>query len=160
MRDRSRSTGRVAAVVLAAGSASRYGSTKALAALDGRPILQHVLDALAATGIDEAVVVLGDAAAEIERGIAWRDERRLLNPHPERGLASSLQVGLLALDGAVDGALIVLGDQPLLRPDVVRLLVEALARRHSTDRRPSLCRERDVEPGPPRPSRLAAGPGP
>jgi molybdenum cofactor cytidylyltransferase len=120
-----RSTGRVAAVVLAAGAATRFGSTKALAPLDGRPVLQHVLDALAVAAVGEVLVVLGDAATEIEGGIDWRNERRVRNPHPQRGLASSLQVGLDALDDEVAGALIALGDQPRLRPAVVRQIVGA-----------------------------------
>jgi len=85
----------IAAVVLAAGAASRFGSPKALARLDGRPILEHVLDAVREAGIKEVVVVLGHAAAEIEDGIQWLDEHLVRNPDP-RHLSSSLQVGVAA----------------------------------------------------------------
>ena len=56
----------VAALVLAAGASSRFGSPKALAQFEGRPLLEHVLDAVREAGIDEIVVVLGHAADEIE----------------------------------------------------------------------------------------------
>lgn len=127
---------RVGGLVLAAGAAARFGSNKLLARLEGRPLLQHVLDALAAAGVVDVVVVLGDAADEIERAIAWRAERRVRNLHPEAGLSSSLRIGLATL-AALDreatggqarfsGALVLLGDQPRVRPAVIgRLLAEA-----------------------------------
>lgn len=116
--------GGVVAIVLAAGSASRFGSAKALAVLEGRPMLQHVLDAVASADVAEVVVVLGAAADEVEVAIHWRGERRVRNPNPERGLASSLRVGLAALPPGAEAALIVLGDQPRLRPEVIRAVVE------------------------------------
>ena len=118
---------RVVAIVLAAGAATRFGSVKQLAPLDDRPLLQHPLDALAAAGIDDVVVVLGAEAATIEGAITWRTERRRVNPRPEDGLASSLRVGLdaAAEDPAADAVLVVLGDQPSVRPEVLRAVIDA-----------------------------------
>ena len=122
---------RVAGLVLAAGLSSRFGRPKPLAVVGGRPLLQHVLDAVAATPLDPVLVVLGHAADEIEAAIEWRDEVRLRNPDPARGLASSLHVGLDDL-GAVlprlDGAVVVLGDQPRTQATVVAALVGAAER--------------------------------
>jgi len=117
----------VVALVLAAGAGSRFGSAKQLALLDGRPLLQHPLDALAAAGVDDVVVVLGDDSAAIERAITWHGERRRVNGRPQDGLASSLRVGLdaAAEDPSLDAALIVLGDQPLLSAGVVRAILAA-----------------------------------
>jgi molybdenum cofactor cytidylyltransferase len=118
---------RVAAVVLAAGSSLRFGSPKALAELEGKPILEHVLDAVREAGIDEIVVVLGHAGDEIQQGIEWLDERLVRNPDP-RELSSSLQIGLDALDQSdppVQAAVLVLGDQPRTRPSVIRALIAA-----------------------------------
>ncbi|HEX5825981.1 MAG TPA: nucleotidyltransferase family protein [Candidatus Limnocylindrales bacterium] len=140
---------RVVGVVLAAGAATRFGAAKQLATLDGRPLLQHPLDALAAAGIDDVVVVLGDEAAAIEAAIAWRTERRRMNPRPGDGLASSLRVGLdaAAEDPDTGAVLVVLGDQPSLRPDVIAAVLAAAAA--SPDRpivRPRY--ERDGAPNP------------
>jgi molybdenum cofactor cytidylyltransferase len=118
---------RIAAIVLAAGASSRFGSPKALAPLDGRPLLEHVLDALREAGIGRIVVVLGNAADQIEDGIGWVDEVIVRNRDP-RHLSSSLEVGLAAaedLEPPVDGVLLALGDQPRTRPEVIRLLVAA-----------------------------------
>jgi CTP:molybdopterin cytidylyltransferase MocA/SAM-dependent methyltransferase len=117
----------VAAIVLAAGASSRFGSPKALALLEGRPILEHVLDAVRSAGIEDIVVVLGNAAQEIEDGIDWLSERRVRNPDP-RYLAGSLQVGLSAvldIEPPVKGVVIALGDQPRTRPEVIRALIAA-----------------------------------
>ena len=115
----------VAAVVLAAGAGSRFGGGKLLASLEGRPVLQHVLDRLAEARVGDVVVILGDDAEAAERAIEWRRERRVRNPEPGRGLSSSLRLGIEALDGAVDGALILLGDQPLVPLAAIRAVLDA-----------------------------------
>jgi CTP:molybdopterin cytidylyltransferase MocA len=110
--------------VLAAGAGSRFGGDKLLASLEGRPLLQHVLDRLAEAGrLDDVVVVLGDDASSIEAVIGWRGERRVVNPEPSRGLSSSLRVGVDAVDPDVDAALMVLGDQPLVAASTIRALL-------------------------------------
>ena len=123
---------RAGAVVLAAGRARRFGSDKLLASLDGRPVLQHVLDTLVGVGIRHVAVVLGAHAARQEAVLAWRGERRVRNPDPARGLSSSLRIGLAELAAAtasgaplIDAALICLGDQPRLDPDVILRLLAA-----------------------------------
>jgi molybdenum cofactor cytidylyltransferase len=136
------------AIVLAAGAATRFGSAKQLASLDDRPLLQHPLDALATAAIDDVVVVLGAEAAAIEEAIAWRAERRRVNPRPEDGLASSLGVGLdaAAEDPAADAVLVVLGDQPSVRPEVLRAVIDAAG---GTDR--PIVRPRYTSDGAPNP---------
>lgn len=121
----------VVAVVLAAGASTRFGSPKLLAPLAGRPVLQHTLDAVAAAGLDDVVVVLGDAARDVEPAIAWREERRVVNPRPADGLASSLRLALdaAAEDSGVEAVLVVLGDQPAVRPAALRAVVDAAAGR-------------------------------
>lgn len=131
---------RLAVIVLAAGAGSRFGGApgaKLLADLEGRPLLEHVLAAARAYGSATTVVVLGYGADHIERAVAWQDELLVLNHLPERGLASSLQVGidtLRALPEAFDGTFIALGDQPRLRSDVMFALEEAAHRARRGDR--------------------------
>lgn len=120
-------TGPVSAIVLAAGAGRRFGGGKLLATIDGRPILQHVLDALAAAGIDDPVVVLGADAGALEVALDWRGARRVRNPDPDRGLASSLQLGWRVVTDAGSPpavVLVALGDQPRLGPGVIHALLE------------------------------------
>jgi CTP:molybdopterin cytidylyltransferase MocA/SAM-dependent methyltransferase len=118
-------TGNIAAVVLAAGAGSRFGGGKLLASLGGRPVLQHVLDRLADAGVEDVVVVVGDDASAIEEAIEWRHERRVRNPDPGRGLSSSVRIGIDAVDDDIDGALLVLGDQPTVAVETIRALLDA-----------------------------------
>jgi CTP:molybdopterin cytidylyltransferase MocA len=117
-----------AAIVLAAGLGTRFGGAKMLATLEDRPILQHVLDVLAVVDPAVTIVVLGADAEQVEAALEWRSERRIVNPEPERGLSSSLRLGVVAASAAqaelgIDAILICLGDQPRLRSDVVRALL-------------------------------------
>jgi CTP:molybdopterin cytidylyltransferase MocA len=114
-----------AAIVLAAGAGTRFGGGKMLVPVHGRPVLQHVLDRVAAAGIRDVVVVLGDDFDAVEQAIGWGDERRVLNPDPGHGLSGSLRLGMAALAPDVDAALIVLGDQPLVRVATIRALLDA-----------------------------------
>jgi CTP:molybdopterin cytidylyltransferase MocA len=69
--------------------------------------------------------VLGADTGAVEAAVSWRTERRVRNPQPERGLASSLQVGLAGVDPDVEAVLILLGDQPLVSVDTIRALLDA-----------------------------------
>jgi CTP:molybdopterin cytidylyltransferase MocA len=115
--------GRVAALVLAAGAGRRFGGGKLLASLEGRPVLQHVLDRIGAAGLTDVVVVLGDDADVLESAIDWRGARRVRNPAPRRGLSSSLRIGMDALPAGAEAVLIALGDQPGLPREAVRKLL-------------------------------------
>ena len=115
------------ALVLAAGAGSRFGGGKLLAPIGGRAILQHVLDALAAAGVGEVIVVLGRDADAVEAAITWRDERRVVNPEPGRGLSSSLQLGFQAIGPDAGSILVALGDQPLVSAAVIQALMETPA---------------------------------
>jgi CTP:molybdopterin cytidylyltransferase MocA len=131
---------RLAALVLAAGAGARFSTepgAKLLAPLMGRPLLEHVLRAVRAFEPATTVVVLGSGASRIEGAIGWSGEVRVVNPAPHRGLASSLRLGIDTLVGLhqdLDGAFIVLADQPGLRTAVMRALADAAARARPADR--------------------------
>lgn len=109
----------LAALVLAAGGARRYGSPKALAPLRGKPMLQHVIDAL--DGQCDVTLVLGAEAASIAAALRV-PKRVVVNDQWADGLASSIKVGLDAI-GAVPAVLIALGDQPAIdRADYENLI--------------------------------------
>jgi molybdenum cofactor cytidylyltransferase len=115
----------ISGIVLAGGTSSRLGRPKQLLELEGRPVLQHVVDAAAAAGLDEIVVVLGHMAGEIASAIDLPPAARTcLNPRYASGQSTSLSAGLAAAGPASDAALVLLGDQPRIGPDVVRAVVE------------------------------------
>ena len=102
----------IAAVVLAAGEASRFGSPKQAL------LLPRVLERLRASCVDDVVVVLGAYAIETEaRAVSCADW--------ERGPGASLRCGLAALGDDVEAAVVVLADGPQLSPAAVDRVVEA-----------------------------------
>lgn len=118
----------ISGVILAAGTSSRLGRPKQLLPLGDRVVLQHVLDAAAAAGLDETVVVLGHRADEVGAAIRLPERTRVtVNPEFQSGQASSLRAGLAALGPDVRAAVILLGDQPGLRAEVIRAVVGTYA---------------------------------
>jgi CTP:molybdopterin cytidylyltransferase MocA len=85
--------------------------------------LQHTLENLSASQASDIVLVLGFAADAIRRLIQPDGVRIVVNEDFERGMGSSLGAGLAALDDATDGALIVLADQPFVRPETYNAII-------------------------------------
>jgi CTP:molybdopterin cytidylyltransferase MocA len=104
----------IAAVVLAAGEASRYGSPKQ------RVFLPAILERLAQTSVDEIVVVEGAHPLD---DLDLRPARLVRCPEWERGPGASLRCGLGALGDDVDAAVVVLADGPELDPRAVERLI-------------------------------------
>jgi molybdenum cofactor cytidylyltransferase len=113
----------IGAVVLAAGEGSRFGAPKQLAELNGRPLLEHVLGAVAAVpAIERFVVVLGAHADEVRAGIDARGaEIHVCNEWSE-GQAASLRTGLSAVSD-LEAAVILLGDQPGITPAAIEAVL-------------------------------------
>ncbi len=103
----------IAAVVLAAGAASRFGEPKQ------RLLLPRVLERLAQTSLQDVVVVAG--AHELDPGGA-----RLVDcPEWGRGPGASLRCGLSALSAETKAAVVCLADGPNLAPAAVERVVAA-----------------------------------
>jgi nicotine blue oxidoreductase len=106
--------GRVAAIVLAAGEASRFGAPKQ------RLLLPVVLDRLAAGTVDEIVVVKGAHELEPCGSEPQSPPCRMVSCADwDRGPGASLRCGLEALAEDVEAAVVVLADGPNLAPAAV-----------------------------------------
>jgi CTP:molybdopterin cytidylyltransferase MocA len=102
----------IAAVVLAAGAASRFGSPKQAL------LLPEVLRRLHASSVDELVVVAGAHALDV-------DARIVECPDWKRGPGASLRCGLRALPPDAEAAVVALADGPDLAPAAVDRVVAA-----------------------------------
>jgi CTP:molybdopterin cytidylyltransferase MocA/carbon monoxide dehydrogenase subunit G len=118
----------IAAVVLAAGSGSRFGGTKQLALLDGKPLVRHAVEAAREAGIADVTVVVG-YDDEAVASAAGPEASIVANPRHAEGQSTSLVAGLDALGDDVDAAVILLADQPGITPGMIRNLVETAASR-------------------------------
>jgi molybdenum cofactor cytidylyltransferase len=102
----------VSGLVLAAGASSRLGRPKPLLPFGETTLLGRVLARVRAAALDETVVVLGAAAAEIRRQVDLSHVIVAENPDFAEGCASSYRTGLDALDPRADAVAVLLADQP------------------------------------------------
>lgn len=116
----------VTGIVLAGGRSSRFGADKLRASIDGEPLLWRPVRALAGAGCGVVVVVIAPNGPVPElppdRGT---DVRVVRDREPFGGPLVGVRTGLGAAPDPV--ALVAAGDQPALRPALLRVLLGALA---------------------------------
>ena len=123
---------RWAAVLLAAGSASRMGHRpKCLIERDGQALIRRTAQCLLDAGIQELVVVLGHYAQEIAPALAGLPITVVINPQPEQGIISSQRLGLQSLSASCDAVMMCLADQPLIETQDITDLLQAFTQRPS-----------------------------
>jgi CTP:molybdopterin cytidylyltransferase MocA len=127
----------LAVLYLAAGQGSRLGGfPKALLRRNGVTLLQSFCSSMQALAPIEIVIVTGYHAQAIEDELASIDTSQLpitmiRNPYPESGQASSVRLGLEALQSHYDVLLITLCDQPNVGVTEITLLLEQFASRET-----------------------------
>ena len=114
----------IGGLVLAAGEASRFGSAKQLAPLDGRPLLEHAVRAITAVPVGRVIVVLGVVAEEVIAGVDLHGAEPHVCARWQEGQAASLACGLAELPGC-EAVVVILGDQPRISPDAIRRVIAA-----------------------------------
>ena len=116
----------ISAIVLAAGEGSRFGGTKQLERLHGKPLAQHAIDAAAAAAVGEIVVVVGHDADRVRGALELPAGARVaVNDRFAEGQSTSLAAGLRALDPSSGAAIVLVADQPGIEARHVRTLIDA-----------------------------------
>jgi len=113
----------ISGIVLAAGTSSRFGATKQLIDVDGRPLVRHAIDALLDAAVDELIVVVGHDASAVRAAIP-DDVIVVENRDYRDGQATSLAAALHDVDNDSEAAIILLADQPGVTADDVGALIE------------------------------------
>jgi len=119
----------VAAVILAAGAAERFGQPKVLLDWRGKPLIAHIADIVLASPARPVIAVAGAHADQVRCALGKRPVQLVINPNWRSGLSTSVRAGLAALPGDASAVLFVLGDQPNVTPE---LLAELVARFRAT----------------------------
>jgi CTP:molybdopterin cytidylyltransferase MocA len=114
----------IGGIVLAAGAGTRFGGGKQLALLDGRPLLEHVLRAVAASPVGRVLVVLGSGAEEVAARVNLHGAEMIVCERWEEGQAASLACALAELADC-EAVVVAVGDQPRLSPDAIRRVIAA-----------------------------------
>jgi molybdenum cofactor cytidylyltransferase len=118
----------VAAVILAAGRSTRMGGpNKLLAELGGKTLVRIVTEQALASKAQSVIVVTGHQAEQVEKALDGLNVKFVRNPDFAAGLASSVKAGVAAVADNADGAVICLGDMPLISAHLIDRLIEAFA---------------------------------
>lgn len=116
----------ISAVLLAAGSSSRFGGVKQLALIDGKTTLVgRAVAMLKRSKVESIVVVLGNRSEEVRErmGKLGTGVRVMANEEFRSGLSSSLKAGLMASPEDSDAIVVALADQPLVTSELIDEIV-------------------------------------
>jgi molybdenum cofactor cytidylyltransferase len=125
-----RSAKDVTALVLAAGRSQRMGRPKMTLPLGASTVIGQVVASLAQAGLERILVVTGADRQGVEQALSRLPSgpvvETVYNPAFAAGeMLSSLQAGLRALGATCQAALVALGDQPQIQPEVARAVLAA-----------------------------------
>lgn len=116
---------RIGCLIMAAGSARRFGSNKLAAVVDGKMLIEHALEAVPREEFARVTVVTQyDEVLLLAKRFGFSV---LINPFPEWGASHTVRLGTEAMEDC-DAILYQVADQPLLRQESVRAEVEFFRR--------------------------------
>jgi molybdenum cofactor cytidylyltransferase len=116
-------SGRVAAILLAAGRSRRMGSCKQLLPLGDSTVIKRCIGALVTGGAGEVVVVVSEKGSGVAEAVRAYPVRVVVNPEPEGDMASSVRAGRDALTAEVSGVIVSLCDYPLVAAGTITSLI-------------------------------------
>ncbi len=118
----------VAAIVLAAGRSTRMGGpNKLLAELNGKTLVRIVAEQALASKASPVIVVTGHQSSDVEAALKGLNVTFVSNQDFAEGLATSVKAGVSAVPESADGAVVCLGDMPLIDAKLIDRLVDAFA---------------------------------
>ena len=119
------------AIILAAGKSTRMNSDrpKPLHEVCGRPMLGHILDACYAAGVGRVIVVVGHGKEEVRAAFSSDDRITFVEQTEQLGTGHAVQVCVPHLRESAGDVMILTGDLPLIRPEV---LLEIQGAHHET----------------------------
>jgi molybdenum cofactor cytidylyltransferase len=119
-----KSKARVAALILAAGGATRMGSTKALLPWGRTTLLGHCVKVALSSSVDEVHVIIGPDGDAVRRSLQDSRVRVICHDGWQEGMGSSIAAAVRQLDHDLDGVVILQGDQPFVTPALLDRLIE------------------------------------
>jgi molybdenum cofactor cytidylyltransferase len=111
--------GGMVGVVLGAGRSSRFGAPKQLLPFEDTTLLGQVVRNANASNLDQVVVVLGRASEELRASVDFGRAVVVENTAYGTGCASSLLAGMDAAGEDCEALMLLLGDQPGVRPEFI-----------------------------------------
>ncbi len=121
---------RLACLVTAAGSGSRFGMDKLMLPVSGQPMGVHALDTLRLDAFALRVLITSNDKGYLIDAAKERGFGVVINPAPDNGMSSSVRLGTehILTTGEYDGILYAVADQPNLSASTVEKLIDAFER--------------------------------
>ena len=106
----------VRGIILAGGSSRRMGKNKLLMELEGKPIINWVVENVVSSKLNDILLVYGEYDIKT-------DIKKVYNSLHEEGMSTSIKAGLRGFKG--DGVMLILGDMPYVSCAIINKIVEA-----------------------------------
>lgn len=100
------------------------GKTKQLLPLGGKTIIEHSLDNLLSSKVDEVIVVTGNEAEMVAEKIANRPVKIVINSDFRQGMSTSLKKGVASISRNADAITVALADQPFISSSLINRMIE------------------------------------
>ncbi len=113
----------IGAIVLAAGRSRRMGTQKLLLPFHGQPMIVRIVEEVLQSPVDPVIVVVGREAKPIDDLLRGRNVQLVTNIHLQDEMLVSVRCGVAALPRETSAFLVILGDQPSLTADLLRMLI-------------------------------------
>jgi len=114
----------ISAILLAAGESRRMGRFKQLLQFGDKTFVEHCVDTLLTSRVDDVIVVTGHRALDVRRTVGDRPVRYAHNADYLLGMASSIKCGVRCLSGLTRGFVLALVDQPQISSNVINRVIE------------------------------------
>ena len=114
----------ISAIILAAGKSERMGKPKLILPLNGKTVIEEVIETVKDSNVDNIVVVLGHNYKLIQPYVEKEKVPFTINFFYEYGMTSSFKKGLSEVSNTSDAVILILGDQPLISLDVINEIIE------------------------------------
>lgn len=115
----------VFAIVLAAGSATRFGATKQLEAIDGKTLVEHAVEIANDVCQDRCVLVVGHNHQAVSAVCQSQPGFMVVNDNYAAGLGTSLAIAVTSIRHAASAVIVLLADQPRITAQHVRALADS-----------------------------------
>ena len=112
-------------IILAAGESKRMGFPKMLLTFNGRTMIENVIVNVTRSDVDNTMVVLGAGRDALIELIRKSSVKYCYNDNYKEGMLSSVKCGFRNLPSDFEAVLVFQGDQPMITPKAINMVIEA-----------------------------------
>lgn len=116
--------GAIWSIILAAGESKRMGIPKMLLDINGKTMIENVIDNVAKSDSNSILVVLGAGNEKLVDVISRYKVRHCYNENYREGMLSSVQCGFKNLPGDPEAVMVFQGDQPFISPEAINTVID------------------------------------